>query len=192
MIAYVSGELVSKDPSEVVVAAGGLGYRVFVPVSTLSALPGIGSAVKLFTYHYVREDAVLLYGFATPAERRLFTQLLGVSGIGPKVGLALLALATPNEIRTAIATGDTALLGSVPGIGKKTAERVVVDLRDKMEASATTGGAGGPVSGTQEVVEALVGLGYSQPEARRAVGEVGSEASDPDELLRASLKRLAR
>lgn len=191
MIAYVSGKLVSKDPSEVVVGTGGLGYRLFVPISTLSTLPELGSEVKLFTFHYVREDALLLYGFATQDERRLFTQLLSVSGIGPKVALALLALATPAEIRSAIATSDTAFLGSVPGIGKKTAERIVVDLRDKVGTEDATGGSSA-VSGTQEVVEALVGLGYSQAEARRAVGGVGSGVSGTDAILRASLKQLAR
>jgi Holliday junction DNA helicase RuvA len=187
MIALLSGQLVEKDPSEIIVDVAGVGYQVFVPVSTLAGLPDPGGDVRLYIHHYVREDQDGLYGFKTAAERRLFGQLLGVSGIGPKVALAILSLASAADIRSAITGGDTAFLASVPGIGKKTAERVVVDLRDKLEMVTSEGG----VIGNNDVVQALVGLGYSQSEARKAVSEVSSEVSETDEILREALKSLA-
>lgn len=188
MIALLSGMLVRKDPNEVVVETGGVGYQVFVPVSTLADLPGLDEAVTLHIHHYVREDLVALYGFLTTAERRLFGQLLGVSGIGPKVAMAILSLASPADIRSAITGSDVAFLASVPGIGKKTAERVVVDLRDKLEM-VTTEGKG---TGNDDVVEALVGLGYSRAEARKAVSAVADQNTEAEELLKAALQQLAK
>lgn len=188
MIAQLSGKLVTKDPSTVVVETGGVGYEVAVPVSTLSALPDVGGEVQLFTHQYVREDTLALYGFMTLAERRLFRQLLSVSGIGPKVAMAVLSVADPADIRSAIAGADTAFIAAVPGVGKKTAERIVVDLQDKMEMVT----AAGVVPGTEEVVEALVGLGYSRREARTAVAETADEATETDELLKAALQKLAK
>lgn len=187
MIAQLSGTIVSKEPAEVVVDVGGVGYAVGVPVSTLTALPGIGEAVRLFTHQHVREDQLALFGFATEAEQRLFRQLISVSGIGPKVGLAILSVSGPDDIRAAIAAGDTAFIAQVPGIGKKTAERVVVDLKDKVEMVT----AGGSPRGTDEVVEALVGLGYTRNDARSAVGKVAADTTETDELVRAALKELA-
>jgi Holliday junction DNA helicase RuvA len=187
MIAQLSGKLVQKDPTEVVVEVGGVGYQLSVPVSTFSELPGLNEQVKLFTHQYVREDTLALYGFQTLGEKRLFEQLLAVSGIGPKVALAILSLSAPDDIRAAIAGGDTAFLASVPGIGTKTAERVVVDLRDKMEMVTPDGA----VRGSDDVVEALVGLGYSRAEATKAVRGVAPGLTETDEMLKAALKELA-
>ncbi|MDZ4248270.1 MAG: Holliday junction branch migration protein RuvA [Patescibacteria group bacterium] len=188
MIAQLTGTLVSKDPSGVVVKVGGVGYLVMVPVSTLTDLPATGSEVTLHTHQYVREDVLALYGFSNTSERRLFTQLLGVSGIGPKVALAILSLSTPDDIRAAIASGDSEFLASVPGIGKKTAERVVVDLQDKMEMVTSEGAP----RGQDEAVEALVSLGYSNAEARKAVGKVAAAADSTEAVIKAALKELAR
>lgn len=188
MIAQISGTLVRKDPAGVVVETGGVGYEVLVPVSTLSELPEVGEEVRLFTYQYVREDALALYGFTTQAEQRLFTQLLSVSGIGPKVALAILSISNPDDIRAAISGGDADFIASVPGIGKKTADRVIVDLQDKMEMVT----AEGTPKGTTEVVEALVGLGYSSKEARETVGKVARQTTSDDEMLKAALKELAQ
>lgn len=187
MIAYLTGTLTSKEPAAVVVETSGIGYRLMIPVSTYSALPETGQSVTLHTYQYVREDTLALFGFHSPAEHALFTQLLSVSGIGPKVALAILSLASPADIRAAIAAGDTAFITSVPGIGKKTAERVVVDLRDAMGTVATESGAGGH----SEVVQALVGLGYSNKEAHAAVRQVGNHIEGTDNVLRAALRELA-
>lgn len=186
MIAHLRGSLLKKDPSSIIVETGGVGYALSVPVSTFSQLPEVGSDVSLHTFQYVREDTLALYGFSTEAEKNLFTELLGVSGIGPKVALAILSVASPSDIRTAIASGDTAFLSSVPGIGKKTAERVVVDLRDKMD-SFTEPTDRGPVD---DVVAALVGLGYSNNEARKAAS--GATGASTDELLRSALKEIGR
>lgn len=187
MIAHLTGTLLSKEPAEVVIDVAGVGYAVGVPVSTLTALPAVGERVSLFTHHHVREDQLALFGFATAAEQRLFRQLIGVSGIGPKVGLAILSVSNPDDIRSAIAGGDTEFIAQVPGIGKKTAERVVIDLKDKVEMVTIDGSP----RGTDDVVEALVGLGYSRQDARKAVSKVASQTTETDELVRAALKELA-
>lgn len=187
MIARLTGTLISKEPAGLVVQVDGIGYLVMVPVSTLTALPGAGAEVTLHTHQYVREDVLALYGFATTAERRLFAQLLGVSGIGPKVALAILSLSSPDDIRAAIAAGDAEFLASVPGIGKKTADRVVVDLRDKMEMVTSEGAP----RGQDEAVEALVSLGYSNKEARQAVSAVAAGGDSTEAVIKAALKELS-
>jgi holliday junction DNA helicase RuvA len=188
MIAQISGKLIRKDPAGVVIQTGGVGYALTVPVSTLSELPKAGTETTLYVHTYVREDQLALFGFATEAERRLFSQLLGVSGIGPKVALAILSISNPDDIRSAISAGDAEFIASVPGIGKKTADRVVVDLQDKMEMVT----ASGEPRGNEEVVTALVGLGYSRKEARDAVSKQAAATTGTDELLKASLKELAK
>lgn len=187
MIASLTGIVSYKEPSSVVVEVGGIGYQLAVPVSTLTALPAVNEQVRLHTFQYVREDTLALFGFLTVAEKDLFSQLLGVSGIGPKVALAILSVASVADIKAAIAAGDTAFISSVPGIGKKTAERVVVDLRDKMGPATfeTT------TTGHADVVEALVGLGYSAKEARQAVQQVSEKETATDQILRIALKELA-
>lgn len=188
MIARLSGTLVSKAPGHAVIDVGGVGYELAVPISTYSRLPGEGADVRLDTFQYVREDVLALYGFYSTDEKELFGQLLGVSGIGPKVALAILSVASVRDIRGAIASGDTAFISSVPGIGTKTAERVVVDLRDKMGVE----GAGTDTSGGHdEVVQALVGLGYSSKDSRQAVKSAAAHESETDEVLRRALKELA-
>lgn len=188
MIAQLTGTVARKDAGGVVIVTGdGVGYGVSVPVSTLTGLPAVGEEATLYTYTYVREDALALFGFATQAEQRLFSQLLGVSGIGPKVALAILSISNPDDIRAAISAGDAEFISSVPGIGKKTADRVIVDLQDKIEMVT----AGGEPRGNEDVVEALVGLGYSRKEAAAAVMAASKTASEDDEILKAALKELS-
>lgn len=188
MIAQLTGTLARKDAAGVVLVTGdGVGYGVAVPVTTLTDLPALGEEVTLYTYTYVREDTLALYGFTGPAEQRLFSQLLGVSGIGPKVALAILSISNPDDIRAAISAGDAEFISSVPGIGQKTADRVIVDLRDKIEMVT---GSGEP-RGNEEVVAALVGLGYSRKEAAGAVMAAAKTASEDDAILKAALKELA-
>ncbi len=186
MIVSLRGELTRKDPSGITIDVAGVGYGLAVPVSTLTELPEVGEDILLYTFQYVREDTLALFGFATEAERSLFEQLLSVSGIGPKVALAILSLSSPPEISNAIASGDTAFLSSVPGIGKKTAERVVVDLRDKVGAVVQTPGS----NSQNDVIAALMGLGYSAAEARKAVQKIDT-TTHTDEALRQALKELA-
>lgn len=188
MIAQLTGTIARKDATGVVIVTGdGVGYGLAVPVSTLTDLPAVDEQATLYTYTYVREDTLALYGFASQAEQRLFSQLLGVSGIGPKVALAILSISNPDDIRAAISAGDAEFISSVPGIGKKTAERVIVDLQDKVEMVT----ASGEPRGNEEVVAALVGLGYSRQEASVAVIAAAKTASEDDAILKAALKELA-
>lgn len=188
MIAQLTGALVRKEPSGIVIDVTGVGYAVTVPVPTLSDLPAVGEQTTLYTFTYVREDTLALYGFATEGEQRLFGQLLEVSGIGPKAAIAILSISNPDDIRSAISAGDAEFISSVPGIGQKTADRVIVDLRDKVEMVTETGAP----RGNEEVVEALVGLGYARKEARLAVTTAAKSESADDAILKTALKELAK
>lgn len=207
MIAHVRGELVGAAADFVVIDVGGVGYRCLVPNSTRSRLPATGQQVLLHTSHQVREDSMTLYGFLTLEEYDLFELLLKVEGIGPKLALGVLSGSTPDLLRRAIALNDITALCRVPGIGKKTAQRIVLELKDKVgsvgleEEGLPDGlpGAGGPsavagdVSG--EAVEALMALGYSRAEAAAGVERAKKEAGDAprlETLVRLSLKHLFR
>ncbi|MCH8275938.1 MAG: Holliday junction branch migration protein RuvA [Bacteroidetes bacterium] len=133
MIEYVAGKLTSKKPTLAVIDVNGLGYRLLIPTSTFESLPAVGENVRLVCHHHVREDAILLFGFAHEDERTTFELLLSVSGVGPKLALAALSALRPNEIRERIIAGDATMLTRIPGVGRKTAERLVVDLRDRFE-----------------------------------------------------------
>ena len=145
MIAYVRGVLAEKSPTRAVIEAAGVGYELFIPISTYEKLPREGGEVKLLAYHCVREDDEILFGFATANERDMFAKLTGVSGVGPKIALAILSGASVGELALAIASGDAKRLSSVKGVGKKTAEKICVELKDKVDALAFAprGGAGG-------------------------------------------------
>ncbi|WP_456430211.1 Holliday junction branch migration protein RuvA [Rhodocaloribacter sp.] len=180
MIAYVSGKLIEKKPTEVVLDVHGLGYRVLIPTSTYEALPAVGAAATLHTHHYVREDAILLFGFTTKAERAVFELMLGVSGIGPKLALAALSVMRPAELRACVLEGDPAMLTRIPGVGRKTAERMIIELRDRL-ARIDLGGAGAaPLGGGSEAVAAaradalaaLETLGLSRAAAEKALRKV--------------------
>jgi Holliday junction DNA helicase RuvA len=192
MIGRIQGELVEKNPPQVVVMCHGVGYEIDVPMSTFYHLPRTGESVQLLTHLVVREDAHLLYGFLTAAERTAFRQLLKISGVGPKVALSVLSGLSVEDLSAAVASQDAARLTKVPGIGKKTAERLVLELRDKLPVavSAVRAGAAAP-SGNGDVVNALLGLGYNEREAAAAVKQLPAELQLAD-AIRLALKHLAK
>lgn len=171
MIAYIQGELTHVAPEYVIVDVMGLGYRVLVPGSTLQAMPAPGSKVKLFTHLYVREDGFSLYGFVSPEEYELFVLLLSVSGVGPRMALSILSAVTPGQFREAVSLNEAGMLTRIPGIGPKTAQRIILELKDKIGSLAPVAETlPKTVPGTTaEALQALTALGYSLPEASRAV-----------------------
>ena len=203
MYAYIKGILEEITEDAVVVEAGGIGYNIKVSASTADLLPGIGSEVKVYTYTLVREDAFSLYGFLTRDDLDIFKKLITVSGIGPKGGLAILSVMSADALRFAVMAGDAKAIAKAPGVGAKTAERVILDLRDKISLEDTLRGMGGDLgsgqaadaSGTadnlmkREAIEALVALGYSASDATAAVkkGEAGAEATS-ETILKQALK----
>ena len=193
MIALVSGEVAVRRADHVVIACGGVGYRLNVSAETLRHVPRVGEKATLTTHLIVRDDALLLYGFATEEERDLFLLLLGVQSVGPKMALAVLSGGPPRELLGAVAGGDTARLQAVPGIGKRTAERIVVELREKVgvpdpEAPIViTRGAEDPRSLARE---ALLGLGYTPQETDGLLREV--QGDTPEDLIAAALREARR
>lgn len=173
MIAYVSGKLVEKTPARVVIDVHGVGLEVHIPASSFDGLPSVGEAVKLLTYHYVREDTVQLFGFASASERRTFESMLAVSGVGPRLALAALSALDVRELRRGIMSGDATLLTRIPGVGRKTAERLVVELRDRFaqvdldEAAVSTAGVEG--SARLDALAALESLGLSRSAAEERI-----------------------
>jgi Holliday junction DNA helicase RuvA len=189
MIGRVEGTLVEKNPPQVVVMSHGVGYEIDVPMSTFYSLPRTGEAITLLTHLVVREDAHLLYGFATAAERNAFRQLLKISGVGPKVALSVLSGLSVDDLAVAVASQDAGRLTKVPGIGKKTAERLVLELRDKLPAVATATAQASVAGG--EVISALLALGYNEREAAAAVKPLPADLALAD-AIRQALKNLAK
>lgn len=196
MIVHLRGELVEKDIGSVVVECGGVGYGVQIPISTFDRLPAVGGQVKLFTHHEVREDAQILFGFATPAERDAFELVTTVSGVGPKLALAVLSGLTIGDLQLAISQGDSKRLASVKGIGKKTAERIVVELRDKINpiealANATAASSKEQSNVLRDAMLALSALGFSEEIARakvQAVLEADPSVADTETVVKRALK----
>jgi Holliday junction DNA helicase RuvA len=196
MITFLEGELVDKQPTRVVLNVHGVGYEVFVPLSTYDRLPRKGERCRILTHDYLREDVHSLFGFGGEEERKTFGQLLGITGIGPKIALSVLSGLSVREIRAAVTAGDIKRLSSVSGVGKKMAERIVVELRDKLSAGEAMEAAAG--SGTEtsqdlrlrDTILALVALGYKQPDAQR-LAQRAIQAGGPDkgveELVRRAL-----
>jgi Holliday junction DNA helicase RuvA len=200
VIGRLRGELAALSAERALIDVGGVGYEVHVPLSTTSRLEsaGIGAVVELHIHTHLREDALLLYGFATEVERRVFERLLSVSGVGPKLARAVLSGLATDRLLQALAGGEVAVLATIPGVGKKTAERLVLELRDVMttllgESPAPSPGPK-PLAADEDLVGALVNLGYKHPLAQRAVADARQElpAAGFGELLRASLQRLTR
>ncbi len=199
MIATLSGTLRLRDAGRLIVEAGGIGYEIFIPLSTYYRVPPTGSRIELEIRQVVREDAITLYGFATPAEKTAFDLLIGVQHVGPKLALAVLSVLAPDDLATAIAHADVDRIDAVPGVGAKVAERVVRELRDKVSElslaaseraqSTIRQGNGDRPSILDDAVSALVNLGYKPAEARRAVDSVGVSESGGslETLLRKSL-----
>jgi Holliday junction DNA helicase RuvA len=195
MIAQLRGTIEDKRPNQVLVDVGGVGYLVHIPLSTFYALGDLHSGVTLLIYTHVREDALSLYGFLSAREKHLFELLISASGVGPVLALKILSGMSVDDLVPAVRAGDLARLTRIPGVGRKTAERMVVELRDKLEAMEVSESARQPVTpaGTSgDVVSALLNLGYEQRAAEQAVERVGKNgAADSFEaLLRAALQQL--
>ncbi|MGC8518502.1 MAG: Holliday junction branch migration protein RuvA [Steroidobacteraceae bacterium] len=193
MIGSIRGQIVAKAPPHLTVEAGGLGYELEAPMSTYFHLPAVGEPVRLLTHLVVREDAHVLYAFGTEAERRLFRDLIKVSGVGPKIALALLSGLSVEAFAACVHGHDVAALTRVPGIGRKTAERLVVEMRDRLEAATLERPV--RVAGTEaqtEAFDALIALGYKPPEASRLLNSAGPEAHSTEELIRRALQRAVR
>jgi holliday junction DNA helicase RuvA len=191
MIASIRGNLLFIGVDHAVVETGGVGFLVYAPRNVLGALGEIGGEVRLYTHLHIREDLLALYGFATSDQRHLFETLLSVSGVGPKVALSMLSSAPPDELRAAIAGGDTTRLARVPGIGKKTAERLVLELRGKLDFKGlpATGATPALMTANAELAEMLVGLGFSAAEASAAIAALPADApAELDERLRLALR----
>jgi Holliday junction DNA helicase RuvA len=192
VIASVSGNVLVRRPDHVVIEAGGVGYRLAVSAETLKGVPAAGRAATLHSHLVAREDSLQLYGFSTEEERDLFLNLISVSGVGPKVALAVLSGGNPRDLVRAIASGDAKRFQAAPGIGKRTAERIIVELREKvgseLDAAAALASAG-EADPRAEAREGLLGLGYSPAEAERLLDSAEGESAE--ELISSALRRAA-
>ena len=201
MITFVAGKLVAALPTQAVVDVGGVGYEVLIPLSSYDRLPAVGQAVQVLTHLHVREDAHILYGFMSIAERDLFRLLVNnVSGIGPKLALAVLSGMSVTSFKAAVVNGDVASLSKISGLGKKTAERIVLELKDKVgvtaawEAASATHAPTPEAEQANEAVLALIALGYKQVDAHKTVRELQEkqpEITSAEELVKLALKRIA-
>ena len=200
MITFLDGKLASALPTQAIVDVGGVGYEIFIPLSSYDKLPAAGQGIRILTHLHVREDAQILYGFMTAAERDLFRLLVNnVSGIGPKLALAVLSGMSVNSFKTAVVNSDVASLSKISGLGKKTAERIVLELKDKLGVAAAWEAASAMHAPTpeqeqaNEAVLALIALGYKQSDAHKAVREMQEkdEAKPAEELVKLALKRMA-
>ena len=200
MITFLDGKLISALPTQAIVDVNGVGYEVFIPLSSYDKLPPAGEPIRILTHLAVREDAHVLYGFMTAAERDLFRLLVNnVTGIGPKLALAVLSGMTVNNFKAAVVDSDVASLSKISGLGKKTAERIVLELKDKLgvaaawEAASTMHAPTPEQEQVNEAVLALIALGYKQIDAHKAVRELQEkgQAKSAEELLKLALKRMA-
>ena len=200
MYAFIEGKVCEKSNGTLVLMAAGVGWQISCSNNTLQAAPAPGETMRCHTVLSVREDAMELFGFATKEEKELFLQLTGISGIGPRMALGLLGAMPLRDLHLAILLGDVAALSRAPGIGKKTAQRIVLELKDKVtqadvsaEAGTVIPAAGIPAAAdyVMEAIEALTALGYSAQEARNAVGRVKDQSDRPEELIRLALRAMA-
>ena len=206
LFSYIKGTLEEYWEDTIVVESGGIGWNIHVPLSVLDRLPHVGEQIKVYTSFQVKEDSMTLYGFFSRQDLKMFNQLLGVNGIGPKAALGILSFLTPDDLRMAIIAEDAKAIAKAPGIGPKTAKRVILDLKDKIsmddvlplqfaggQAEANVAAAASGVDGAgKEAIEALVALGYSPTEATKAVRQVEiKEGMNAEAVLKASLKFLA-
>lgn len=199
MYAFIEGKVCEKNAGELILLAGGVGYQINCSMNTLAAAPALGETMRCYTYLSVREDAMELFGFASREEKRMFLSLTGVSGVGPKMALALLGSMPLKELNLAILLGDVTALSRAPGIGKKTAQRIALELKDKVsqeDVSAVSVGSAAPVQSmaadcVTEALEALQALGYTPAEARNAVQSVRDQSDKTDELIKLALRSMA-
>ena len=198
MYAFIEGKVCEKNAGELILLAGGVGYQINCSMNTLAAAPALGETMRCYTYLSVREDAMELFGFASREEKRMFLSLTGVSGVGPKMALALLGSMPLKELNLAILLGDVTALSRAPGIGKKTAQRIALELKDKVsqeDVSAVSVGGAAPVQSmaadcVTEALEALQALGYTPAEARNAVQSVRDQSDKTDELIKLALRNM--
>ena len=203
MISYIRGTLAEKNEDSAVVEAHGVGYQIFVPVPVLSELPPLGESVKIYTYFSVREDGMSLFGFLSRQDLAMFKQLIGVNGIGSKSALGILSALRPDVLRMAVASGDAKTISRAPGVGPKTAQRIILDLKDKIRLEDVLAGGleeslavpeeiSGVGQAGKEAVEALTALGYSAAEAAGAVKKVKiTEEMTAEDVLKGALRHLA-
>lgn len=198
MIGYLRGRLAAKHPPQLLLDVGGVGYEVEAPMSTFYGLPAVGAEVSLHTHLVVREDAHVLFGFGTERERGLFRELIKVSGVGPRIALGILSGASVDEFHRCVEAQDVASLVRIPGIGRKTAERLVIEMRDRLKVLAgpafLPGGTvapGAAASPQSEAFSALVALGYKPAEVTRLLGKVDPAATSTEELIRHALRAAA-
>ena len=201
MYAFIEGEVCEKLNGSLTLLAGGVGYLLNCSNNTLQAAPSLGEKMRCYTFLSVREDAMELFGFASREEKELFLQLTSVSGIGPKTALGLLGSMSLRDLNLAILLGDVSALSRAPGIGKKTAQRIALELKDKISQASVSAHAdeGAPVASAafteadsaSEAVEALIALGYSSTEARSAVSRIRGQADTPEDLIRLALRAMA-
>ena len=199
MITYIRGELVAIEEDKAIVDVNGVGYGIFMPGTAMNYLPPIGEEVKLHTYMNVREDAMQLFGFLTRDDLKVFKLVIGVSGIGPKGGLSILSKLSPDELRFAVMANDAKAISAAPGIGKKTAEKLIIELKDKLsiedvlekgaDDSAVPVSVGAANGAQAEAIQALVALGYSNTEAVKAVKKVQiDDTTSVEHILKAALR----
>ena len=202
MYSYIKGELAEVNTDHIVIDVGGIGYMIYIPAQSLNYLPGIGEMLKVHTYLYMREDAMILYGFLTKDDLEMFKLLITVSGIGPKGGLAVLSTLSSDDLRFAVLSGDSKAISKAPGIGSKTAQRVIIDLKDKLsledafEKKLEHENEKINVSSNSQVkndaVMALNALGYSSTESLKAVSKVDiTDDMDVEDVLKAALKHMS-
>ena len=199
MYAFIEGVVCEKSQGGLVLMAGGVGYQLVCSLTTLQAAPPNGEIMRCYTYFSVREDAMELYGFATQEEKSLFMRLIGVSGVGPKMALSLLGAMSVHDLHVAILMDDITAISRAPGVGKKTAQRIALELRDKETQMDITGGTAQkpgaaavlPSDAVGEAMEALVALGYSSVEARNALARVKGQSDRTDELITLALRGMA-
>ena len=193
MIGSLRGKIIMKQPPQVVVECSGVGYELDTPMSTFLALPESGADVFLHTHMVVREDSQTLYGFLSEDERGLFRTLLKISGVGAKMGLAILSGMSATDFRRCVTYEDTAMLVKIPGVGKKTAERLIIEMRDKIDTDSSGNGASRPVTGApepqSEAADALVALGYKPAEVTRLLGKLDIEGMSTEDIIRLALKQ---
>lgn len=198
MYAYIAGTLAEKHPTEAIVEAAGVGYRLLIPASSYDKLPDVGKPARLLTTFLVREDSQTLYGFATDAERSLFEAMIAAQGVGPKLALAALSAMSPAELRDTVLAGDAALLTRIPGVGKKLAEKLVVELRDRLarldglEPAGVLGGDGAPSQARADARSGLEALGLARAEAEKRLRQVlraNPGVQSAEELIRLALRQ---
>jgi len=198
MYAYLKGIIADKGQNEVIIDVGGVGYQLSCSMTTLQEIPPVGESMKLYTYLSVREDAMELFGFATKEEKSMYLRLLSVSGIGPKVALSILGSMPLRDLTLAIVTGDITALSRAPGVGKKTAQRLALELKEKVDQSDLEsvpqgGGSFTPIQedAASEALAALQALGYTPAEAAKAISQVRGQSDSANELVRLALRNMA-